>query len=242
MTMGLISGFYAIKPMPEGEVAVRPYDEMPFSIRGSIVPEDQALFSGIVKQQHDYSCGSAALATLLVHHFGEKFSEPQVIKGLLNYGNRALIAQKRAFSFLDMQQLVRALGYEADGYKATIEDLKDPEVCPAIAAIMVFDYRHFVVVRGIYKNRVVVADPWFGNMSYSIAEFEKGWYQNALFIIDHKGRKDPLDKGLRLSRENLRIIDEEDGRHLMRDFAPSFGAPEPRRLEDGFGDRLQFRK
>lgn len=242
MTIGLISGFYSVRQIPDGEVTVQPDIENPMTVRGKTIPEDKALFAGIVRQQHDYSCGSAALATLLVHHFGEKFTEPQVIKGLINYGNRELISQKRAFSFLDMQQLINALGYQSDGYKATMDDLKNPEIWPCIAAISVFDFRHFVVVRGMYKNRVVVADPWFGNMSYSLEEFEKGWYQHAVFIIDAKGRKNPLDVGLRLRREDLRIIDEEDTRFHIRDFEAPFGAPESRRLNDRSGERFQYHK
>lgn len=243
MSLGLISGFYAVKPFEDGAVSVRPVDGISvIEARAVTVPEDVAKFDGIVRQQHDYSCGSAALATLLVHHFGEKFSEPEVIKGLIKYGDREQIRQRRAFSFLDMQYLMSALGYQADGYKATLDDLKNPEVWPCIAAISIFDYRHFVVVRGVYKNRVVVADPWFGNMSYSMDEFEKSWYQQAVFIIDAKGRKNPFAKGLKLAREDLRIIDEDDTRIRIKDFEAPFGAPESRRLEDITGARYQYRR
>lgn len=242
ITIGLVSGFYSVKIIPEGEVAVQYDIKNQMALRGVIVPDDKIKFEGIVRQQHDYSCGSAALATLLVHHFGEKMSEQEVIKGLVNYGNRELIRQKRAFSFLDMQQLMTALGYKSDGYRATIEDISNPEIWPCIAAIRVFEFRHFVVVRGVYKNRIFVADPWFGNMSYSEEEFEAGWYQKALFIIDSGRGKKPVEAGLRLKKEDLRIIDEEDSRNIIKSLDPSFLAPDSRRLEDQAETREQYRR
>jgi hypothetical protein len=46
----------------------------------------------VIKQQLDYSCGAAALATLLIYYFGEETSEPEILQilvsGLRAYPNR----------------------------------------------------------------------------------------------------------------------------------------------------------
>ena len=60
----------------------------------------------VVKQQFDYSCGAAALATLLTHHFGDATSEQDVLKILmaeLSKDEQRLKAW-RGFSLLDSSQ------------------------------------------------------------------------------------------------------------------------------------------
>ena len=53
---------------------------------------DELQFSNISKQSYDFSCGSAALATLLNGYLGENLSERQVIEGLMEYGSKKKIA------------------------------------------------------------------------------------------------------------------------------------------------------
>ena len=52
----------------------------------------------VVRQQYDYSCGSAALTTLLDFYLGRNFQERQVMEGLLRFGETERIIQRRGFS------------------------------------------------------------------------------------------------------------------------------------------------
>jgi len=70
--------------------------------------EDQ--FRGIVRQAYDYSCGSAALTTLLNGYGGLRLTEQQTMTGLLQYGEYQRIIERRSFSLLDMKRFVSALG------------------------------------------------------------------------------------------------------------------------------------
>ena len=115
-------------------------------------------FRNIVHQAYDYSCGSAALTTLLNGYLGRKFTEKQVMDGLLKFGEYDEIVQRRGFSLLDMKRLVTALGHPSGGYKGSLDDLKKLDH-PAIVPIHYANFKHFVVVRKFQDGRFFVADP-----------------------------------------------------------------------------------
>src|SRR5690606_32313285 len=50
-------------------------------------------FRTVVRQQFDYSCGSAALATLLHYHYGSPSTEAKVFKAMYEVGDQAKIQQ-----------------------------------------------------------------------------------------------------------------------------------------------------
>lgn len=160
----------------------------------------------IMMQEYDYSCGSAALATLLNFHLGEEFSERQVIQGLMDHGNLESIKQRKAFSFLDMKRFVDALGYQGGGYKAELKNLMELEA-PCVLPIELWGYKHFVVFQGIHDNRVFLADPWLGHTSYPVKVFEDMWYHKVIFMAEAGDR--PTRNLLALSKDDMRYIDEE---------------------------------
>lgn len=160
----------------------------------------------VVIQNYDYSCGSAALATLLNYHLGEEFTEMQVIQGLMQHGNPESIKQRRAFSLLDMKRFVDALGYQGGGYRAEIKNLMELDV-PVVLPIEVWGYKHFVVFQGIHDNRVFLADPWLGHTSYPLKVFEDMWYQKVIFMAEAGSR--PTRNLLALTKEDMRYIGED---------------------------------
>jgi predicted double-glycine peptidase len=166
----------------------------------------------LVKQSYDFSCGSAALAIILNFYLGEKLTEKQVIQGLLHYGDSNQIAKRQAFSLLDMKKFVKALGYQSEGYKADIEDLKTLTT-PAIIPIKIMEYRHFVVFRGIYKGHIFLADPWRGDISFTLEQFPDIWYEKVLFVVTTDGG--PTLSALKLKPEDLRFIDEDAARETI---------------------------
>jgi uncharacterized protein len=143
-------------------------------------------FRTVVRQQYDYSCGSAALATLLRYHYGQQqIGEAEIFKAMYEAGDQAKI-QMAGFSLLDMKQYLNRAGYEADGYRMSMDELAKSDN-PAIAVITVGPYRHFVVVKGMDNNMVLVGDPALGLKKYPRADFEKMWNNNIIFMI-HGGK------------------------------------------------------
>jgi predicted double-glycine peptidase len=141
-------------------------------------------FDRVVRQQFDFSCGSAALATLLTYHYDEETSEQEPFRWMYERGDQEKIS-KVGFSLLDMKRFLESAGYEADGYKSTLDTLGDAKV-PAIALISIRGYRHFVVVKGVRDNDVLLGDPALGLRKMTRQEFEAAWDNGILFIIRNK--------------------------------------------------------
>jgi predicted double-glycine peptidase len=142
-------------------------------------------FRTVVRQQYDYSCGSAALATLLRYHYGVPIGEAEIFKAMYDAGDQEKIREV-GFSLLDMKRYLEARGLKADGYRATLAQLEAAKA-PALSVISIGTYRHFVVIKGVRDGQVLVGDPSLGLKTYSAAEFSKMW--NGVIFAVH-GRSD----------------------------------------------------
>lgn len=143
----------------------------------------EARYRSTIHQQYDFSCGSAALATLLTYHYQDTVSEPEVFRWMFENGDQAKI-QRMGFSLLDMKSYLEAHGYQADGYYMSLDKLAEAGV-PAIVLINLKNYRHFVVVKGVTDKRVLVGDPSAGVKIIPRDEFEKIW-NGLVFVIRNK--------------------------------------------------------
>jgi uncharacterized protein len=146
----------------------------------------------VVKQQLDYSCGAAALATLISGYYGENTSE----KELLDLLNARLVSMSdkeksrkklNGFSLLDLKLVAQQKGYKAAGFKLTIDQLKQLSA-PVIVFVKPMGYHHFAVLRGISDDRVYLADPGRGNLRMSLARFEEE-YGGVIFVLGKAGEK-----------------------------------------------------
>ena len=163
--------------------------------------EDQ--FRGIVRQAYDYSCGSAALTTLLNGYVGTQLTEQQTMNGLLRFGEYQRIIERRSFSLLDMKRFVTALGLESGGYRGEFSDLVN-QGQPAIVPISYAGFKHFVVYKGYKDGRVYVADPALGNISFDEVRFKEVWENNTLFLIQVPEAQ----------RKTLLALQDSDLRHV----------------------------
>lgn len=159
----------------------------------TIKPAVEDQFRGIVRQAYDYSCGSAALTTLLNGYGGLSLTEQQTMSGLLQYGEYQRIIERRSFSLLDMKRFVTALGLNSGGYRGKFSDLIELKQ-PAIVPITYAGFKHFVVYKAYKDGRVYVADPALGNISFDEVRFKEVWDNNTLFLVDvpEQYRKDLL--------------------------------------------------
>jgi predicted double-glycine peptidase len=141
----------------------------------------EARFRNTIHQRYDFSCGSAAVATLLTYQYGYPVSEQTAFAQMYRHGNRARIARE-GFSLLDIKRFLAAHGFEADGFLVPLDKLGQ-EHLPAIVLINERGYRHFVVVKGLADGRVLIGDPAKGTRSMSRARFEEQWKNHLLFVI-----------------------------------------------------------
>lgn len=148
-----------------------------------VVSIKEARFRFVVRQEYDFSCGSAALATLLTYHYELPKSESDIFFAMFEVGDRERI-QREGFSLADMQQYLKTVGLRSNGFNVKLPQLAEANI-PAITLINTNGYRHFVVIKGITDRHVLVGDPALGIKRYPIAEFEEIWIPVA-FIIEER--------------------------------------------------------
>ena len=153
----------------------------------------------VVKQRFDFSCGAAALATLLRYGFGHHVTEAQIMVALFDLPSEDEKAARRrtGFSLLDMQRVARAQGYEAEGFRLEPHQLS-LLAGPVIVYIEPRGYKHFAVLRGIRDGRVYLADPSLGNVRMPLYAFLERWLQDdnkgIIFAVEPKsGASAPFD-------------------------------------------------
>jgi predicted double-glycine peptidase len=150
---------------------------------------------GVILQKLDFSCGAAALATLLSFHFRDAVQEAQVIGFIFIHGQTPAeglkkYIRRRGFSLLDLKRFAAFRGYKVAGYKGM--DLKDLleflviERTPVLVPIVPLGYSHFVVLRGIRQGRVLLADPAYGNTTMSIGRFAEVWVDGIGLIVSKR--------------------------------------------------------
>lgn len=141
-------------------------------------------FKQIVRQQYDFSCGSAAVATLLTYHYGHPVDEASVLEAMYEIGDQAKI-RKEGFSLLDMKNYLESIGYHAEGYRESLDKLTSVGI-PAIVLINRKGFMHFVVVQGVTADQVSVGDPTLGMRIYDRKDFEKMWTGILFVVLDNK--------------------------------------------------------
>lgn len=137
-------------------------------------------FATIVRQQYDFSCGSAAVATLLTYHYGRETTERDAFQSMWDVGDQNRIRQF-GFSLLEMKRYLESIGLKADGFRLTLDRIAEIGV-PGIALIEVKGYRHFVVIKGMTRDTVLIGDPAKGLTKRSRKEFESHWDGTILFV------------------------------------------------------------
>ena len=137
-------------------------------------------FATVVPQRFDFSCGSAALATLLTHHYNKPTGEADPLQAMWAVGDQQRI-RELGFSLFEMKAYLESLGLLADGFTLTLDRVEEIGV-PGVALIDVKGYRHFVVVKGVSPRHVLVGDPSAGVKMIPRERFEKIWDGTILFV------------------------------------------------------------
>lgn len=181
----LLSGAL-LAPCAGAQVRVDAPGAGPFTVK--VMSWREIPFRTVVRQAYDYSCGSAAVATLLTHHYGRPTSEADVFRVMYARGDQERIRQV-GFSMLDMKGFLKTEGLAADGFRMSLDELAAADT-PAIALIDLGRYRHFVVIKGVQGGRVLVGDPALGLKTYARPEFEKMW-NGIVFAIHPDPAKNP---------------------------------------------------
>ena len=165
--------------------------------------------ANVMIQNWDLSCGAAALGTLLRYEFGEPVTEKEIARGLMSRGeyieHPELVQIREGFSLLDLKRYVQTRGYKGLGFgQLGLNDLI--ERAPIMIPINALGYNHFVVFRGVMGDRVLLADPAWGNRTMTLDKFQRMW----------------LDYGEPMGRVGF-VVERADGRKPLSRLQPNLG-------------------
>lgn len=141
-------------------------------------------FADLVQQKTDFSCGAAALATILRQAYWLDVSENQIIEGMLAHSDQNLV-RVQGFSMLDMKHYVESIGMRARGYRVATETLSEIKI-PVVVLMDIRGYKHFVVLQKVQKGWVYIGDPVLGHKRFSVDDFVKGW-NGIIFAVIGQG-------------------------------------------------------
>ena len=139
-------------------------------------------YENTIAQEHDFSCGSAALATMLTYNYKVTVTEDQVFQSMFNKGDKQVI-RNSGFSLLDMKEYLDRRGIQSAGFRAPLAKLEEVRL-PAIVLINVRGYKHFVVLEGIRDGWVLLSDPANGSRTEQVGVFEEQWSGVFFLILD----------------------------------------------------------
>lgn len=143
----------------------------------------------VVRQQYDFSCGSAAVATLLSYHYGRPTTEAEVFERMFRDADQQKI-RTHGFSMLDMKRYLDFRGFDAGGFRMGFDDIARIGV-PVIGLVNTRGYHHFVVVKGIRGEEALIGDPAGGSVVISRGTFDEIWTGTAL------GARAEIERGRR---------------------------------------------
>lgn len=185
----------------------------------------------LVVQRFDYSCGSAALATLMRYGYGHEVGERDILDAVFEAlsGDEAALRKDEGLSLLDLQRVAEARGFRAQGFKLLPENLPKLKG-PVIVFISPRGYDHFAVLRGVRGSRVYLADPSRGNLRLPAYRFLDDWLgddgKGIIFVIEPEGGSGDFDFALKPLGEGLTQPELLTARQMLKVGNPFVRLPE----------------
>jgi predicted double-glycine peptidase len=149
-------------------------------------------YKNIVAQQTDYSCGAAALATLVRYYWGDQVTEADFLEAILASLTPEQLKDRieNGLSMTDLRKAAVKKGYVASMGRRSLAEITELRV-PVIVRIVKNEYKHFVVLRGLANNRIYLADPMRGNLRISFCEFSQQWPDRTILVVAKPGASLP---------------------------------------------------
>ena len=146
----------------------------------------------IVMQKSDYSCGAAAMATVLRYYWGDNVTEEQIILTIMEMLTPEEMKDriKNGLTITDLRRAAVKMGYLSTIGTLSFQKLAESKV-PLVVGITADGFKHFVVYRGVDCDWVYLADPIRGNIRVSYLDFVCQWQKNAVLVVAKPGAEPP---------------------------------------------------
>lgn len=115
------------------------------------------------KQQDQMDCGSSCLR-MIIKYYGQNISIHKI--------RRLSQSTRSGVNLLGISEAAEKLGFRSNGVKLHIEQLNNIQ----LPCILHWNQNHFVVLYEIRDGMYFIADPNYGLVTMSRAEFTKNWF------------------------------------------------------------------
>ncbi len=147
----------------------------------AITPYRDIRYQGVVGQTSYYTCGPAAIATLLIYYYGIETSEKEILElshqAIKDRGKNP--EDGKGINALALQQALAAKGISAQGMKISPQNLADYFNRGGVPLILhvTNPQLHYVLAVGMFGDWVVIADPSWGRKIIHLNDLikEKGF-------------------------------------------------------------------
>ena len=138
------------------------------------------LEGNVVMQGQDFSCGAAALATMLNYYFGQEVSEQAIIDSIIAESSEAEIEilKTKGFSFTQLRDEAVRRGFKTEIDTFPLDRIHKFPI-PMIVYVEKHGFKHFAVLKGVRNGEAFIADPSRGNLQLHFDEFVKEWKNSA---------------------------------------------------------------
>lgn len=167
--------------------------------------DNDILFQGVTRQSTDYSCGAAALATLVTGLVeNSRLSEKDVIDEITKLSRQR---ESKGYTLIDLMDVSKKLGHYAEWRKVPVNQLPKIKIPVILLIGLNSKFPHFVVLKGIENDLAFLADSIRGNIRIpyaklveeGVTEKYKDWFVMAIEPSVNK----PKDSNLYLAADRL---------------------------------------
>lgn len=133
-------------------------------------------FDSVIGQTSDFTCGPAAIATLLTSYYGQPVSEQSVTERSVADMQTRGKAVTEGLTLLSLKNVLNDEAVPGNGYKLTLEQLRGvlSQGLPVVANV-VYPKGHYYLVLAVDDQNVLLADPSWGVRSQPLVNFLNAW-------------------------------------------------------------------
>lgn len=148
-------------------------------------------YEGVIGQTDWFTCGPAALATLLTYYYDMPTTEAEMLEAALRSDSEVeALDREEGLSMLALRHALQEKGIASQGYRVTLEALTDYYARGGLPVILhvTQPQLHYVVAVGTVENDIVLADPSLGLYALPVDALtgEKGFSGNILVPLPHE--------------------------------------------------------
>jgi len=150
---------------------------LPLLIAGLPIQDYRTLrYDGVIGQTSDFTCGPAALATLLTYYLGRPTTERAMTERTLAASRSRGLSVQDGLSMLALRDALASVRVPASGHRLTLDELRDFMTAQVPVIVHVTAPRgHFYLVLAVQDDVVLLADPSWGVRAQPTASFVRNW-------------------------------------------------------------------